>query len=92
MTKSELTKIYDRLDKAKFDLLEKGYAFDFMVVDKKADDFMHTGIGAGIDMTKLSLINLLNLYQPKQEDVDIEQYAESVKQGIILFAKENNVD
>jgi len=92
MTKSELTKIYNRLDKAKFELLDKGYAFDFMLVEKATNDFMHTGIGTGVDMTKLSLINLLNLYQARQENVDIEQFAESVKQGIILFAKENNID
>lgn len=92
MTKSELTKIYNRLDKAKFELLDKGYAFDFMLVEKATNDFMHTGIGTGVDMTKLSLINLLNLYQARNENVDIEQFAESVKQGIILFAKENNID
>lgn len=92
MTKSELTKIYNRLDKAKFELLDKGYAFDFMLVEKATNDFMHTGIGTGVDMTKLSLINLLNLYQARQENVDIEQFAESVKQGIILYAKENNID
>lgn len=92
MTKSELTKIYNRLNKAKFELLDKGYAFDFMLVEKATNDFMHTGIGTGVDMTKLSLINLLNLYQARQENVDIEQFAESVKQGIILFAKENKID
>ena len=92
MTKSELTKIYNRLDKEKFELLDKGYAFDFMLVEKATNDFMHTGIGTGVDMTKLSLINLLNLYQARRENVDIEQFAESVKQGIILYAKENNID
>lgn len=90
--KGTVVDVLNKLDKEKFELLDKGYAFDFMLVEKATNDFMHTGIGTGVDMTKLSLINLLNLYQARQENVDIEQFAESVKQGIILFAKENKID
>ena len=87
MTKSELTKIFTRLDKAKFDLLDKGYTFDFMLIDRN-NDYMHTGIGTGENMSRIALINLYDLFNVRTDkSVNIEQYAESVKRNLIKFAE-----
>lgn len=81
MTKQEIVTMYYKLDRGKFDLLAKGVAFDFVIRENGA--FLHTGIGTGGDMSIMALYSILDLYTHGAQGVTIEDFAESVKRGII---------
>lgn len=89
MTKSKIVEIFKRLDDEKFTLLPRGIAFELVIRDKAADQYMHTGIGDGLDMSLMSIYSLVSLYTTVKDaeqlkgDVSIEAFAESVKNQVI---------
>lgn len=88
MSKNELVSMYYKIDKNKYKLMEKGIAFQFTIND--GTGFLNTGIGTGIQMSTINLFTLLSLFQiSAKEGTTIEDFAESVKQGLIE-AWENN--
>ena len=86
MSKNELVRIFNNLDTDKFDLLEKGIAFELIIKDKSNSSYLHTGIGLGDDMSELCLYSLLGIYRSACT-VSIEDYAESVKEALIEAEK-----
>jgi hypothetical protein len=89
MTKQELVGIYVKLDKAKFKLLEKGVAFDFVIQENGG--FLHTGIGTGADMSMMALYSLVDLFKHSNSK-SIEKFADSVKEGLIKAYKDGVFD
>ena len=91
MTKNQLSRIYNQLDDAKFELQKKGYAFDFKLVDNFGD-YMHCGIGTGEEMAKLALIELCDLFKARTDkSVGIEAFVDSVRDRLLMFAEKNGI-
>ena len=84
MSRQELVEIYYKLDKAKFKLQDKGIAFQFIIHDNGG--YLNTGIGTGGEMSILNIYNLLTMYYAGCS-CSIEEYAESVKDGLIKAHK-----
>lgn len=81
---------FDNLDKNKYDTLQHGYAFDYVLIDRDGTPY-HTGIGTSEQMSLMSLISICDLYKyGASGQVSIEDFAESVKQGIIHFYHEHS--
>ena len=95
MTKSKIVEIFKRLDDEKFTLLPRGVAFELVIRDKAAGQYMHTGIGDGLDMSLMSLYSLVSLYTTLErtgqlkDNISIEQFAESVKDQVIKAYHDN---
>lgn len=95
MTKSKIVEIFKRLDDEKFTLLPRGVAFELVIRDKAAGQYMHTGIGDGLDMSLMSIYSIVSLYTTVKNsgqlkgDVSIEAFAESVKQQVIKAYNDN---
>lgn len=80
MTKNELVKMYYKLDQDKGKLFEKGVSFQLVI--EEDGNFLQTGIGSGVTMSMINLYGIISLYKIAK-DVSIEEFAESVKEGII---------
>ena len=89
MTKNEIVNYFDKMDRGKFKTFQNGVAFDLVIRDLKTGDFLHTGIGSGLDMTLLSLYSLADLYKNCEPGTTVEAFAESIKNGIIESVKNN---
>ena len=95
MTKSKIVEIFKRLDDEKFSLLPRGVAFELVIRDKAAGQYMHTGIGDGLDMSLMSLYSLVSLYTALEktgqlkDNISIEQFAESIKDQVIKAYHDN---
>lgn len=81
MTKEDFVRLYIQIDNAKFEMLEQGVAFLFMVKDGSAH--MCTGIGDGADMTDLSLNMIHSLYMATGGSISVEEFANSVKDNYL---------
>ena len=95
MTKSKIVEIFKRLNDEKFTLLPRGVAFELVIRDKAAGQYMHTGIGDGLDMSLMSLYSLVSLYTALEktgqlkDNISIEQFAESIKDQVIKAYHDN---
>lgn len=95
MTKSKIVEIFKRLDDEKFSLLKHGVAFEFVLKDKDHNQYMHSGIGNGQDMTQLILYSIISLYTILEmnnaftQEVSIESFCDNVKELAINAYKEN---
>lgn len=97
MTKSKMVEFFKRFDDEKFHTYEHGTDFVFVIHDQEHNQFIHTGIGTGDSTSMMLLYSAISLYRAGQQDpkakrVSIEDYAESVKQGIIKAWTENVFD
>lgn len=81
MTKSELVKMYYKLDQEKFKLLEKGVSFQLII--EEDGNFLQTGIGTGATMSLINVYGIISLYKTATNGVTIEEFAESVKDATI---------
>lgn len=95
MTKSKIVEIFKRLDDEKFSLLKHGVAFEFVLKDKDHNQYMHSGIGNGQDMTQLILYSIISLYTILEknnaftQEVSIESFCDSVRESVIKAYKED---
>lgn len=77
---------YDKVDRAKFDLMEDGYAFDFSVIDQRGQ-LHHCGIGDAGQMSLMCLISLCDLFHNGGTGT-VEDFADSVRDTMVRFYKE----
>ena len=95
MTKSKIVEIFKRLDDEKMSLLSRGIAFELVIRDKAAGQYMHTGIGDGLDMSLMCTYSLVSLYKSLENTgqlkagATIEAFAESVKEQVINAYKKD---
>lgn len=90
MSKQEIVGIYDKLDRNKYKLLEKGIAFELIITETGQNKgYLHTGIGTGSDMSMMALYSLLSIYKSACKS-DIYSYAESVK-DLLIKAYEDDI-
>lgn len=95
MTKSKIVEIFKRLDDEKFSLLKHGVAFEFILKDKNSDQYMHTGIGNGQDMSQLILYSIVSLYTILEkndgfsQEVSIESFCDNVRELAVKAYKED---
>ena len=87
MSKNELVQMFYKLDKGKYKLLQKGVSFQLTI--EEDGKFLQTGIGTGLTMSVLNLYGIVALYKSSAKGVTIEEFAESVKQGVISAYNEN---
>lgn len=89
MTKSKLVEIFKRLDDEKFSLLPRGVSFDMIIKDREHNQFMHTGVGDGADMSQMVVYSIVSLYTTIEragaftKPMTIENFAEDVKNKVI---------
>lgn len=81
-----INRIMEKLDVEKWNVYQKGYAFQMITLNIKDDEFRNVGIGDGEEMTLLNLVALDDLYtNGASEEIPFEAFAESVKQNLIMF-------
>ena len=81
--------VYENLDKNKYDILNHGYAFDLVIIDRDGTPY-HSCVGTAEQVTLMDLISITDLYKyAAKGEVNIEDYAESVKESIIRFYNEH---
>lgn len=84
MKKTQFLNIVKKLDDQKFDTYRnEGIAFCLLYREPGCRPDM-VGIGDGSDMSVFALVQLCELYKNAKEGTTPEEYAESVKKGIIL--------
>ena len=95
MTKSKIVEIFKRLDDEKFSLLQHNVAFEMIVKDRANEQYLHTGIGDGADMSQIILYSILSMYVTLKRNngfthpVTIEDFAENIKELAIKAYEED---
>lgn len=88
MTIREMYAFQELLDRDKYELVDRGIGFSFVIREGK--ETTNVGAGSGEDMTMLILRQLFDLYlfgvKDKNETTP-EQFAESMKQNLLKFMK-----
>lgn len=95
MTKSKIVEIFKRLDDEKFSLLPRGVSFEMIIKDRDNNQFMHTGIGDGADVSQMVLYSIVSLYTTIEranaftKPMTIESFCEDIKSKAIMAYKED---
>ena len=92
MTKEDMYRFQNQLDKEKYKLVDQGIGFCFVI--REGHDTFNVGAGSGEDMMMLMLHQLYDLYHDGVKDkheVTPERFAESMKQNLIKFMKAHSI-